>query len=430
MLATAKHFPGHGDTDTDSHLDISRVSGNLERINSVELPPFIADIAAGVDAVMIAHVAFPAIEPDPNKVSTISHNVVTGLLRDKLGFKGVIVSDALEMKGLTKLYPANGVNPGGRVAVDTIKAGQDVIELPSDLDGSYNGLLQAVKSGEIPKAQIDASVRRILLVKARVGLNKADLVDLSQVQYHVGKPESFELAQEIADHAVTLVRDDNHLLPLLRSTNDTASQSEKGTSQTTHAYQDQAGGGQAANLGAAGPLLAILFVDDIHGDNGRMLERQIKSRVPTAKVIFMDSRSAALEGEGILALVPQYQRVIAAVYSVPQPGQVGADHTNGMSMKATSGTVLQGVLDAAQDRTVAVAMGSPYTILDFPGIKSYLCTYSTVSTSEVAAAKALFGEMPIHGKLPVTLPNVANRGEGIDRDASAAPTPIQTGGHK
>ena len=173
MLTTLKHFPGHGDTDTDSHLQLSRVNAPMDRLNAVELPPFKAGIAAGSDAVMIAHVAFPAIEPDPNKIATTSEKVVTGLLRDQLGFKGVIVSDALEMHGLTKLYPPNNGNPAGRAAVDTVKAGQDFLELPSDLDGTYNGLLQAVKSGEISRKQIDASVRRILIAKAKAGLSSA-----------------------------------------------------------------------------------------------------------------------------------------------------------------------------------------------------------------------------------------------------------------
>ena len=145
MLTALKHFPGHGDTDTDSHLQLSRVNAPMERLNEVELPPFQKGIAAGADAVMIAHVAFPAIEPDPGKIATTSRKVVTGLLREQMGFKGVIVSDAMEMQGLTKLYPPGSGNPAGRAAVDAVKAGQDFLELPSDLDGTYNGLLQAVK---------------------------------------------------------------------------------------------------------------------------------------------------------------------------------------------------------------------------------------------------------------------------------------------
>jgi beta-N-acetylhexosaminidase len=125
MLTTLKHFPGHGDTDTDSHLQVSRVNVLIDRLNTVELPPCKAGIAAGTDAVMIAHVAFPALEPDPNKIATTSEKVVTGLLRNDLHFTGVIVSDAMEMQGLTKLYPPGNGSPAGRAAVDAVKAGQD-----------------------------------------------------------------------------------------------------------------------------------------------------------------------------------------------------------------------------------------------------------------------------------------------------------------
>ena len=425
MLATSKHFPGHGDTDTDSHLDVSRVNGSLERINTVELPPFKQDIAAGVDAVMVAHVAFPALEPDPNKVSTISHNVVTGLLRDQLAFKGVIVSDALEMKGLTKLFPPTMSNPSGAAAVAAIEAGEDMIELPSDLDGAFNGLLQAVRSGAIPQSRIDDSVRRILTVKAEVGLNKGGYIDVDQLQYHVGKPESFALAQEVADHAVTLVRDDAKLLPLQRTLHPA---NAAGTSNAPPAYQHQASGGDAANLGAADPLLALLFVDNIHGEYGRTMEQQIRMRVPHARVIYLDNHTADLTSASVLQLLPRYRNILVAVYSVPQPGRAGVDKTsvNAMAMPATTGTLLQQVLDTAGDRTAVVAMGSPYPILAYPQMRTYMCTFSTVRTSEIAAIKALFGEMPIQGRLPVTLPNIAQRGEGIQLPASAPTNPPTT----
>ncbi len=391
MLTTLKHFPGHGDTDTDSHLDLARVNAPLQRLHTVELPPFEAGIQAGSDAVMIAHVAFPALEPDPTKIATTSRKVVTGLLREQLGFKGVIVSDAMEMKGLTKLYPADNNNPAGRAAVDAVKAGQDLLELPSDLDGTFNGLLQAVKSGEISRAQIDASVRRLLLVKAKVGLDTPGrhLVDLNQIQYSVGTPSSYALAQEVADHAVTLVRDENHMLPLDR--------------------------------GEHGQVLVVIFVSDAHGDDGRVLEHQIRLRIPGARVIYVDRRSAGVEAEGISALLPNARHVIAAVYSVSQPGpaEMAATSASGLAAQGSAG-ILRNILDAAGDRTVVVALGSPYSILNFPSERSYLCTYSWLPTSERSAAKALFGEIPIHGKLPVTLPGIAKRGDGIDKEAGVS----------
>jgi beta-N-acetylhexosaminidase len=389
MLTTLKHFPGHGDTDVDSHLNLARVNAPLERLKAVELPPFQAGIDAGTDAVMIAHVAFPALEPDPTKIATTSHKVVTGLLREQMGFKGVIVSDALEMHGLTKLYPGDSADAAARAAVDTVKAGQDFLELPSDLDGTFNGVLKAVKSGEITRAQIDASVRRILIAKAKAGLDVPGkhLVDLNRIQYSVGKPSSYALAQEVADHAVTLVRDDNHMVPMKR--------------------------------GDAGQTLVLIFVSDAHGDYGHVLEREIRSRIQGATVIYVDRRSADVEAAGIATLASKAQRIIAATFSVSQPGPVEAAATSasGLSAQGSAG-ILRNILDTAGEKTVVLSLGSPYSILNFPTERSYLCTYSFVTTSERAAVKALFGEIPIHGKLPVTLPGIAKRGDGIDREAS------------
>jgi len=256
------------------------------------------------------------------------------------------------------------------------------------LDGTFNGLLQAVKSGEISRKQIDASVRRLLALKAQVGLSVHGnhLVDVNQLQNHVARSSSYALAQEVADHAVTLVRDENRMLPMKRNDKDA--------------------------------LLAVMFVGDVHGDDGRELGRQIRARVPNAKIVMVDRHLAPVEAEGIAKLVKHAKRVIAAVYSVPQPGQVGVVQTSAENLKeANAGVILQNILDTAKDKTAVLAMGSPYTIDDFPNIKSYLCAFSSVYVSERAAAKALFGEIAIHGKLPVTLPDVAKRGEGLDRDA-------------
>jgi len=153
-----------------------------------------------------------------------------------------------------------------------------------------------------------------------------------------------------------------------------------------------------------------------------MLEQQIRARLPGATVAYVDRRTAPFEADGIAAMLPRFGRVIAAIYSVPQPGQVGTQTSlDTMSAaKETAGTILQRLLDQAGVRTVVLAMGSPYLILSYPNIQSYACAFSSVSTSEAAMVRALFGEIPIHGKLPVTLPNVAKRGDGMDMSLSAA----------
>src|SRR5207248_8645205 len=153
MMVTIKHFPGHGDTATDSHLSVAQVTGDKNRLQSVELPPFRKGIEAGVDAVMVAHVTVPALEPDPNRVATTSPAIVTGLLKNQLGFKGIVVTDALDMAGLGGLYAKNP----GRVAVDAFKAGNDVLTMPAELDASYRAMMEAVNTGESGQERLNAS---------------------------------------------------------------------------------------------------------------------------------------------------------------------------------------------------------------------------------------------------------------------------------
>ena len=174
MLTTVKHFPGHGDTATDSHLGVASVNVDQAHLNSIELPPFRQAINAGVDSVMVAHVTVPALDSDPNHVATISPLVVSDLLEKQLGFKGLVVTDALDMAGLTHLF-ANDI---GRAAVEAFKAGNDVLLIPADLGASYQAMVKAVQSGEIPAARLDQSVLKILKIKASLGLNDARTVDL------------------------------------------------------------------------------------------------------------------------------------------------------------------------------------------------------------------------------------------------------------
>ncbi|HMK23840.1 MAG TPA: glycoside hydrolase family 3 protein, partial [Terriglobales bacterium] len=210
MLTTAKHFPGHGDTASDTHLGVARVDGDITHLNTIELPPFEKAIEAGVDSVMVAHVTVPALDPDPNHVATISPAVVTDLLKGKMKFQGIVSTDALDMAGLTKLF----ISDVGRAAVEAFKAGNDLLLIPADLGASYRAMLEAVKSGEISEARLDGSVLKLLKAKASLGLHKARLVDVSQVAKQVGRPANVLAGQQVADDAVTLVRDNGKLLPL------------------------------------------------------------------------------------------------------------------------------------------------------------------------------------------------------------------------
>jgi beta-N-acetylhexosaminidase len=403
MLTTAKHFPGHGDTATDSHLGVAQVTGDLARLRSVELPPFEKAIAAGVDSIMVAHATVPALDADPNRVATTSPAIVTGLLQEQLGFKGIVVTDALDMAALTRLYASNI----GRAAVDAFKAGNDLLIIPADLDASYRAMLEAVRSGEISRSRLDASVLKILKAKASLDLQKNRLVDLNAISTLVGKPENMALGQQIADDAVTLVRDNGKVLPLNKT----------GTAAPGLPYQKVA---EVRNN-----LVAVVFSDDVRTEAGRTLEQQIRARVPDTNVIYVDPRIAEAMSAEVLQAVGQAQAVVAAIYVVPTAGKLmpaanGVTKTNSVALADASATLLGRILDAAAEKTVVVALGNPYLAQDFPGVQNYMCTFSNVSISEISAAKALFGEIAIHGHLPVTIPNIAQRGAGIERSARIA----------
>ena len=399
MLVTAKHFPGHGDTATDSHLGLAHVTGDRARLDAVELPPFRQAIEAGVDAVMVAHVTVPALDPGPNRVATTSKPIVSGLLKEEMGFKGLVVTDALDMAGLTRLYAKDT----GRAAVESFKAGNDVLIIPVDLDTSYRSVLQAVHSGEISRPRLDQSVRKILELKASLGLNKARLVDLSQLSSEVAKPENLAAGQRIADEAITLIRDNGKVIPLY----------SYGTPAAALPYQSVA---EVSNR-----LVAVIFFDDLRTDSGRMLERQILARVPDAHLIYVDARSAAGMKPSVAEAVEAAEHVIAAVYVVPTAGKAmraaGGGLTNTVAMDDATGSLLTAILDRAADRTVVLAMGNPYVAQDFPAIQNYVCAFSNATVSETAAVKAIFGEIPIGGHLPVTIPGIASRGEGLERPA-------------
>jgi beta-N-acetylhexosaminidase len=401
MMTTAKHFPGHGDTSTDSHLGVAQVTGEMARLQSVELPPFRKAIEAGVDSVMVAHVTVPALDAQPDRVASTSPAIVTGLLKEQLGFKGIVVTDALDMAGLTRLYAAHI----GRAAVDAFKAGNDLLIIPADLDASYQAVLEAVKNGEISPVRLDASVLKILKAKAAVGLNKERLVNIEKLSEVIGEPDNVALGQHIMDDAVTLVRDNGKLLPLKRM----------GTVEGGLPYQK---GEEVRNR-----LVVVVLVDDVRADAGRTLENQIRAREADVNVMYVDSRIVDGMSSGVLKAVDEAQTVIVAVYAVPVAGRAvqGANGlTNSVSLPDASAALLQEILNRVKDKTVVLAMGNPYVAQSFPAIQNYVCTFSNVSIAEVSATKALFGEIAIHGHLPVTIPGIAERGAGIERAAQSA----------
>jgi len=389
MLTSAKHFPGHGDTATDSHYGVAQVTGDLERLESVELPPFRRAIEAGVDSVMVAHVTVPAIEPSPDKVASTSSAVVTDLLKTRLGFDGVVVTDALDMAALTKKYAPDV----GRAAVDAFKAGNDYLIIPADFPASWRAMVQAVESGEVATARLDEAVLKILRWKATLGLHRTRVVDVSRVASLVGRPEDAAVAQQIADDAVALVRDEAALLPLEATPAGEGRLPYLTTIETTNRF------------------VVIVLSRDVSGPWGRVFGREVRRRVPDANVVLLDQRTAAGATDELLRSVEEAETVVVAAFVAPEPGEAEA----GAGRGDPAGQLLEQLLDRAADKTVVVAAGSPYVAQAFPQIRSYLCTFSSAAVSEGSAVRALFGEIPTRGRLPVTIPGVAERGEGITR---------------
>ena len=393
MLTTVKHFPGHGDTATDSHLGVASVNVDRAHLDSIELPPFRQAIAAGVDSVMVAHVTVPALDSDPNHVATISPVTVSDLLETQLGFKGIVVTDALDMAGLTHLF-ANNI---GRAAVEAFEAGNDLLLIPADFPASYNAMLQAVQSGEISGERLDRSVLKILKAKASLGLQEARMVDIREIATLVGEPGNLAFGQQVANDAVTLVRENGNVLPLKTSTN------HKGTAKAALPYTTQE---ETHNQ-----VVAVLFSDDVRSESGRAFAREFRTRIPDAHILYVDPSIAAAMSDEVLKTIDEAKTVVAAVYVVPTAGKIG----NTVAMSDASGMLLQQLLDHAAAKTVVVAMGNPYLAADFPKIENYMCTFSNASVSEIAAVKGLFGEIAIRGHLPVSIPNIAARGSGIER---------------
>jgi beta-N-acetylhexosaminidase len=254
-------------------------------------------------------------------------------------------------------------------------------------------MVDAVKSGEVSAARLDEAVRKILRWKARLGLLRSRVVDVSRVASLVGAPENLAVAQQIADDGVALVRDGDGLLPLK-----TAPGAEGGLPYLT-------------SVETRNRLVVVVLSRDVRGLSGRIFGREVRRRVPDANVVFLDSRTAAGAMDEVLRAAEEAEAVVVATFVAPEPGAAGAESGAG----DPAGQLLQALLEHVADKTVVAAVGSPYVAQAFPQIRSYLCTFSSVAVSERSAVRALFGEIPTRGRLPVTIPGVAARGDGITR---------------
>lgn len=393
MLTTAKHFPGHGDTDTDSHIGLAKVTASVDRLNHLELVPFRSAIAAGVDSVMIGHITVPAIEPEPNRPASISSAVITGLLKQQMGFKGLVVTDALDMGALMRVFTGSDSEISGAEAVAAVQAGNDMVLIPADLDGAYNGLLNAVKDGRISQQRVDESVLKILRMKASVGLNRSRFVDLDATAQQIARPENVAIAQKVADKAITLVADKNKLVPFSNVASRSAGQSDS-------------------------DVVAAIFTDYTRGGDGdRAFASALRQHAPNASIFYINGGNSASLANAVLEEVSRAKRVIALADSVPTPRRTTQGQANGsLGLDVGPAELLNRILDSSAEKTVFVAFGSPYLESGISLPQSYVCTFSDSVPSAISLANALFGGIPVSGRLPVAIPRVASRGDGLDRE--------------
>ncbi|MBM3906969.1 MAG: serine hydrolase [Gemmatimonadetes bacterium] len=363
-VATAKHFPGHGDTDTDSHLALPVVKSDRARLNQVELKPFRAAIDAGVMAVMSAHIALPAIGQD-NTPATLRADVLTGLLRDTLGFKGVAYTDAMSMEGIGAGFTVE------KSSVAAVLAGADVLLKPTDVRRAINAVVAAVERGEIPAARIDASVRRILEMKLRVGVIQRPFVSLEALRETVGAAPHRALAAEIAEKAVTLVRDRRALVPLARGVP---------TLVLTYAPEQDIAAGRAFTAALRGALGGGTRAQRV---GARTPRSELDSLGRGAQRVVFSTHGRTIEGEGKLAIAAQVAQWLDSVATVMP--------------------------------VVMVSHGNPYVIRQFKNVGTYAMAFGTGATMESASALALAGQRAISGRSPISLPGFYSRGDGMPR---------------
>jgi beta-N-acetylhexosaminidase len=362
VIATAKHFPGHGDTSVDSHLELPVLNFDRARLDKVELPPFEAAIQAGVGAVMTAHIYLPQFEKTPGVPASLSHALTTDLLRDSLGFHGLIFTDALPMHAITSNFgPVQS-------PVMAIQAGADAALEPVDLPGAFAALQTAVTSGVITVDRLNQSVRRLLAAKAWAGLNVQPKPALDQLDTMVGSPAAEQKSQEIIEHALTLVKDDPNAIPL--------------------------------HLGDDDPVLLVNFVDASDQENrglpGFTFRTEFMKRHPKTLFANVTTSTSQSEANLIAQLAPSYKAVVVScsIRIASYKGSIGLNDVQQNLLRA---------LAQHKGPFVFALFGSPYLLDYVPELPSYALAYEFYPEAESAMVRAIFGEIKFVGKLPVTV---------------------------
>jgi beta-N-acetylhexosaminidase len=367
-IATGKHFPGHGDTDVDSHIALPVIRHDRARMDSVELRPFQAAIDAGMGAIMTAHISVPTLNGGGSDPATLLPYVLGTMLRDEMGFDGLIFTDAMDMSAI-----ARG-RTSAEAAVRAIEAGADVILMPASVEGAIDGIVSAVESGRIPESRIDHSVRRILATKASLGLDTMRMVDVSQLKHAVGIPEHTSLAEHIAEQSITVLKNGGDLLPL------------RGTRSAR--------------------VLSVTYRRASDLSAGRTFDGELRSVYPRLSTFTLDRDAGPDRYEDLWREVSGKALVVVNTYVT------AVSYQGSVAIPEELAGFIQRLSDSGVPHIV-VSFGNPYLIRDFPEVQSYMLAWSGSQVSQRAAARALFGAFEIAGRVPTRIPPLFEIGAGI-----------------
>jgi beta-N-acetylhexosaminidase len=375
MIATGKHFPGHGDTEVNSHLALPVVGVTRARLDTVELVPFRASVVAGVGAIMTFHGAMPALD-STGAPGTLSRKVLSDLLRGELAFKGVVISDAMDMRGVLDKYGAV------EAAIRAVEAGTDVLIQPLDARQTIDAVVQGVSTGRYDEARIDASVRRLLEAKRRVGLDRRRSAPIDSVRFVVGDSDHVAVARKIAERSITLVRDSLKQLPLSR-------------------------------LPRSRRVLSITLARRADLAAGTAFDAELRRHFSTVRSELVNADAPAnAEWERLLRVAKTSEVVIVSSYVSHAWNATSADAPKEFAKFVNA-------LVTARKRPIVVSLGNPYLLQQLRGVPAYLIAWSGISASQRAAARALLGANAITGRLPIRIPPSTSIGAGLMRSADS-----------
>jgi beta-N-acetylhexosaminidase len=372
MIATGKHFPGHGDTGTNSHLALPIVTVSRSRLDTVELVPFKAAVNGGVGAIMSFHGAMPALDSS-GVPGTLSSKVLTGLLRGEMGFRGIIISDAMDMRGVLDQFGA------AESVKRAVAAGIDVLIQPLDIPQTIDAVVAGVAEGRYTEARLDSSVRRVLEAKRKLGLAQAKLVDLNALRFAVGDSSNVQIARRVAEKSITLVKDSLKQIPL-------------------------------AVPGAK--VLSITLARRADLPAGNAFNAELRTALPNLRTEFVGTEDATLNYPRLIAAADSADVTIVSSYV-------------GQSWDALTASAPQAFTDFVQTlvrrgrKPIVVAFGNPYLLQQLPWVGTYLVAWGGFPVSQSAAARALLGTAQISGHLPISIPPFVSRGTGEERAARA-----------